>query len=75
MAASVVWGISFYNELCVWNPMCKDRSRGEGLFQGVECFFTFVIKIPRSVFSYKMSERNNYVWIVENEMSVEVGKS
>ena len=36
---------------------------------------TFVIKIPRSVFSSKTSKQNNYVWIVENEMSIEVGKS
>jgi len=72
---SVVWGISFHDELCVRNPIRKDRSRGEGLFQGVECFSTFVVKIPRSVFSSKMSEWNDYVWIVENEMSVKFGES
>ena len=29
---SIVWGISFHDELCVRNPMCKDRSGDEGLF-------------------------------------------
>jgi len=29
---SVVWGIGFHNELCIQNPMCKDRSGDEGLF-------------------------------------------
>ena len=29
---SIIWCISFHDELCVRNPMCKDRSRGEGLF-------------------------------------------
>jgi len=29
---SVVWGIGFHNELCVRNPMRKDKSGGEGLF-------------------------------------------
>jgi len=51
----------FHNGLCVRNPMHKDRSRGEGLFQGVECFPTFVVKIPRSVFSSKMGEWNDYI--------------
>jgi len=55
--------------------MHKDRSGGEGLFQGIECFSTIVVKIPRSVFSSKTSERDDYVWIVENETSVEVGES
>jgi len=34
-----------------------------------------VVKIPRSVLSSKMSEWNDYVQIVENETSVEVGES
>jgi len=28
-----------------------------------------------SVLSSKMSEQNDYVWIIENEMSIEVSKS
>jgi len=54
--------------------MCKDRSGGEYLFQGVECFPTIFIEIPRSVFSSKTSERDDYVGIVEYETSVEVGE-
>ena len=72
---SIVWGISFHNELYIQNPMYKNRSGGEGLFQDIECPFTFVVKIPRSIFSSKTSEQNDYVWIIENETSVEVGKS
>jgi len=55
--------------------MYKNRSRGEGLFQDTEYPFTFVVKIPRSIFSSKMSEWNDYVWIIENETFVEVDKS
>ena len=55
--------------------MCKDRSGGEGLFQGVECSSTIFVEIPRSVFSSKTSEWDDYVRIVENETSVEVGES
>jgi len=72
---SIVWGISFYDKLCIWNLMRKDRSRGEGLLQGIKCYSTFVVKIPRSVFSGKTSEWNDYVWIIENKTSVEVSKS
>jgi len=72
---SIVWGISFHNKLCVWNLMYKDKSRGEGLLQGIKCHSTFVIEIPWSVFSSKTSEQNDYVWIVENKMPVEVGES
>ena len=55
--------------------MHKDRSGGEGLFQGVECSPTIFVKISRSVFSSKTSERNDYVGVVEDETSVEVGES
>ena len=72
---SVVWGISFYDELCVWNPMCKDRSKGEGLFQGIECYATIIVKVPRSVLSSETSEQNDYVWIIENKIFVEIGKT
>jgi len=55
--------------------MRKDRSRGEGLLQGIECHPTFVVKIPWSIFSSKTSEQNDYIWIIENETSIEVGES
>jgi len=41
--------------------MRKDRSRGEGLFQGVKCYLTIVVKVPQSVFSSETSEWNDYV--------------
>ena len=55
--------------------MRKDRSGGEGLFQDIECCSTIFVEIPRSVFSSKTSEWNDYIRIVENETSVEVGES
>ena len=55
--------------------MYKDRSRGEGLFQGIECYPILIVKIPWSVFSSKTSEWNDYIRIIENEMFVEVGES
>ena len=44
-------------------------------FSVLNAFFTIFVEIPRSVFSSKMSERNDYVGIVEDETSVEVGES
>ena len=64
---SIVWDISFHNKLCVQNPICKDRSGGEGLFQGIECYLTIIVKVPWSVLSSEMSKRNDYVWIIENK--------
>ena len=55
--------------------MHKNKSGGEGLFQGIKYHSTFVIKIPWSVLSSKTSEQNDYVWIIKNETYVEVGKS
>jgi len=55
--------------------MRKDRSGDEGFFQGIECISTILVEIPRSVFSSKTSEWNDYVWIVENETFVEVGEA
>jgi len=72
---SIVWGIGFYDKLCIWNPMRKDRSKGKGLFQSNKYHSTFVVKIPWSVFSSKTSKQNDYVWIIENEIPVKVGES
>jgi len=55
--------------------MHKDWSKGKSLLQSIKCHFTFVVKIPWSVFSSKTSEWNNYVWIIKNETPVEVSKS
>ena len=72
---SVVWGIGFHDKLCVQNLMHKNRSKGEGLFQGIKCYPTIVVKVPQSVLSSEMSERNDYIWIIENKTSVEVGET
>ena len=72
---SVVWDIGFHDELCIQDPMHKDRSRGEDLFQGIKCYPTIIVKVPQSVLSSKTSEWKDYVWIIENEMTVEVGKT
>jgi len=55
--------------------MRKDRCWGKSLFQGIKYHFTFVVKIPWSVFSSKPSKWYDYVWIIENKMFIEVGKS
>jgi len=44
-------------------------------FSVLNAFFTIFVEIPRSVFSCKMSEWDDYVGIVEDETSVEVGES
>jgi len=53
---SIVRGIGFHNKLCVQNPMHKNRHRDEDLLQIIKCQFIFVVKIPQSVLSSKMSE-------------------
>jgi len=55
--------------------MYKDRHKGESLLQDIKCHSTFVVKIPWSVFSSKMSKQYDYVWIIENKTPVEVDKS
>ena len=72
---SIVWGIGFHNKLCIRNPMRKNRSKDEDLLQSIEWYPIFVVKIPRSIFSGKTSEQNDYVWIIENQTSIEVGES
>jgi len=45
---SIVRGISFNHKLMVWDPMVKDWSTGESLFQRLESRAAFVVKVPQS---------------------------
>jgi len=46
---SIVQNISFYNELCIGNPMSKDRSRGKCLLERVESITTGRVELPRNI--------------------------
>jgi len=55
--------------------MHEDQSLGKSLLEGVECGVGLGIPVPRRIFAGEASEGYNNVRVVENEMSVEVGKA
>ena len=44
----IVRGISFEDDLCVWNPMSQYRSGGEGFFEHFEGFSALWSEIPNN---------------------------
>jgi len=55
--------------------MRENQSLGKSLLEGVEHGVGLGIPVPRCVFVGEVSKRYNDVGIVENEMSIEVGKA
>ena len=45
---SVVGSVGFHDKLTVGNPMGKDRSMSESLFQLIECSQAFIVEIPQN---------------------------
>ena len=50
---SIVGSISFHNKLTVRNPMGKDRSVSESLFQLVECSQAFIVEFSWNALASK----------------------
>ena len=46
---SIVYGISFHNELSIRNPMSEDRYSGKCFLKRVESILTGGVKLPRNV--------------------------
>ncbi|KIK75280.1 hypothetical protein PAXRUDRAFT_173271, partial [Paxillus rubicundulus Ve08.2h10] len=58
--------VSLNGDGTVWNPMSKDRGRGEGLLEFIEGRATGVVKSPGSVFSGES--------VIEYKSVVKIGK-
>jgi len=71
----IVQGIGFDKEWGIRGPMCENQSLSKSLLEGVEHGVGLGIPVPRYVFVSEVSKRYNNVRIVENEMSIEVGKA
>ena len=71
----VVRGISFEDDLCVWNPMSQNQSSGEGFFEHFKEFPAFQGEIPNNSFPSQMREQNHNIEVVKYESLVKVCKS
>ena len=71
----VVRGVGLDKEWSIGGPMRENRSLGKSLLEGVERGVGLGIPVLRCVFAGEASKRYNDVGIVENEMSIEVGKA
>ena len=47
---SIVWSISFHNELSIRNPISENESGSECFFERIESIMIGEVKIPRNVF-------------------------
>ena len=72
---SIVQSISFHNELSIRNPMSKNRSRGECLFERIEGIMTGRVKLPRDILPGKACQWNNNVWIVKDKLVIKISKT
>ena len=69
---SIVWSISFYDELSIENSISEDRSGDKCLFERVESFMTGGVKLLRNVLLGETYQWNDNVWVVEDELAVKV---
>ena len=69
---SIVWSISFYDELSIGNSISEDRSGDKCLFERVESFMTGGVKLLRNVLLGETYQWNDNVWVVEDELAVKV---
>jgi len=58
---SIVQSISFHNKLSLGNPVQKDGSKGECLFERVESITTGRIKLPENILLDEMCQINDNV--------------
>ena len=65
---SIVGGIGFNDNLCIRYPMCKNRSRGEGLL-------TIVREVPDNTLPSKSGEWDDDVGVLFNKPLIEVTKT
>ena len=53
---SIVQGISFHNELSIWNPMSQNRCRGKCFLERVENILTGGVELPRNILSSEVCQ-------------------
>jgi len=58
---SIVWGISFHNELSIGNLMSEDRCRGKCFLERVESILTEGVELPRNVLLGEACQWNDNV--------------
>ena len=71
----IVGGVSFENDLHVWDPMGQYRSGGESFFEHFEGFPAFRSEVPNNSFSSQMHEQNRDIGVVKNESLIKISKS
>ena len=72
---SLVQNISFHDELSIKNPVYKNESGDECLFEGVESITIEGIELLGNVLLDKACQWNNNVWVVEDKLAVEVSET
>ena len=71
----VVRGVSFKDDLCIWNPMSQYWSGGERFFECFEGFPAFQGEISNKPFSSQTCEQNRYIRVVKNEFLINISES
>ena len=71
----VVGGVGFNNKGLTGDPVGEDWCGSESLFEEIEGIPAFLREIPRSGLFSEASQRNGDIRVIENEMSVKVGKN
>ena len=72
---SIIRGIGFDNNRCVGNPMHKNRCCCESFLQSIESIVSGIGEMPWSVLLSESGEQNCDVGVVQNKMTVEIGKT
>src|SRR6266481_5929105 len=68
----VVRGVGLYHDRRVWDPVCEDWSRCEGLFEGVKGGPAFVGPIPRNILLRQVCKRHCDHGVAINKMAIKV---
>ena len=69
---SIVWSISFYDELSIGNSISENRSRGECFLERIESIRTGGVKLPRNILLGEVCQCNDNVQVVKDEPAVKV---
>ena len=71
---NIVRGVSFEDDLCIWNPMSQYQCGGEGLFECFAGFSAFQSEIPNNSFSSQTCEKNHDIGVVKDESLIKICK-
>ena len=70
----VVRGVSFKDDLCIWNPISLYQSSGESFFECFKGFLSFQGEIPNNPFSSQTCERNHDIGVVKNNSLIKISE-